>query len=64
MAPLLCQISNRGFFDFLRTYYCNFLNNVYRYGRVFSSGNAQLVTGPAGIAVSQNRHYFFSSLKF
>ena len=44
------QISNRGFSDFLRTYY-DFLNDVYRYGSVFSSVNAQLVLGPAGIAV-------------
>ena len=24
------EISNRGFSDFLRTYYCDFLNNVHR----------------------------------
>ena len=26
------QISNRGFSDFQRTYYCDFLSNVYSYG--------------------------------
>ena len=52
------QISNRGFSDFLRTCYCDFLNNVYRSGSVFSCGNAQLVTDPAGIAVPQKRHCF------
>ena len=30
------QISNREFSDFLRMYYCDFLNNVYSYGNVFS----------------------------
>ena len=30
------QISNREFSDFLRTYYCDFLNNVYRQARFFS----------------------------
>ena len=57
-----CHISNRVFSDFLRTYYCDFLNNVYRYGRevcsivVICSG----VAGhrPAGIAVLQRRHCF------
>ena len=30
------QISNREFSDFLRTYYCDFLSNVYRQARFFS----------------------------
>jgi len=30
------QISNREFSDFLRTYYCDFLNNVYTAREVFS----------------------------
>ena len=30
------QISNREFSDFLHTYYCDFLNNVYSYRGVFS----------------------------
>ena len=29
-ASTVYQISNRGFSDFLRAYYCDFLNNVYR----------------------------------
>jgi len=29
------QISNREFFDFLRTYYCDFLSNVYKQPRFF-----------------------------
>ena len=28
-ATMEYQISNRGFSDFLRAYYCDFLNNVY-----------------------------------
>ena len=30
------QISNREFSDFLQTYYCDFLSNVYRQARFFS----------------------------
>ena len=45
------QISNRRFSDFLSTH-CEFLNNVYRQGSVFSCGNEQLVTGAAGMAVA------------
>jgi len=41
------QISNRGFSDFLRTYYRDFLNNVYR----FSCANGQRVLGLAGVAI-------------
>jgi len=29
-ATIEYEISNRGLSDFLRAYYCNFLNNVYR----------------------------------
>ena len=29
-ASIEYQISNREFYDFLRTYYCDFLSNVYR----------------------------------
>jgi len=36
------QISNRGFSDFLRTYYCDFLNNMYMKGSFFCRGNVQL----------------------
>jgi len=42
------QISNGEFSDFLRTYYCDFLNNV-------MLGNG---IGPAGIAVARSRHSF------
>jgi len=30
------QISNREFSDYLQTYYCDFLSNVYRQARLFS----------------------------
>ena len=50
------KISNRGFFYFLCTYYCDFLNNVYRQGSVFSCGKKLI--GPAGIAVPQIMHCF------
>jgi len=45
------QISNRGFSDFLRTYYGDFLSNVYRYGCIFCCDNGQCDAHPAGIAV-------------
>jgi len=45
------QISNREFSDFLHTYYCNFLNNVYSYGSVFSCDKGQCDAYPAGIAL-------------
>jgi len=41
-------------FNFLRTYYYDFLNNVYRKGSVFCF--VKWVIGPAGIAVPQSRH--------
>jgi len=38
------QISNRGFSDFLCTYYCDFLNNVYIGKFFFCCGNGKLET--------------------
>ena len=52
------QISNRGFSDFLRMYYSDFLNNMYRYGSFFCCGNEQWETHSAGIALPQKRHCF------
>ena len=45
------QISNREFSDFLHTYYCDFLYNVYLRG-IFSCNNGQSDAHPAGIAVT------------
>ena len=52
------QISNREFSAFLRTYYCDFLSNVYRQaGKIFfCCNNGQCDAYPAGIAVPQKRH--------
>jgi len=52
------QISNREFSYFLRTYYCDFLNNVYSYGSFLCCDNGQWVLCPAGIAVPQCRYCF------
>ena len=52
------QISNREFFDFLHTYYCDFPNNVYSQGSVFSCDNAQCDAHPAGIAKTRSSHCF------
>ena len=32
------KISNSGLTDFIHAYYCDFLNNMYRQGSVFSCG--------------------------
>ena len=53
------QISNREFSAFLRTYYCDFLYNVYSEGSVFSCDNAQCDDHPAGIAMTRSSHCFY-----
>jgi len=50
-AGIEYQISHREFSDFMHTYYCDFLNNVYSYGSVFSCDDGQCDAHPAGIAV-------------
>jgi len=51
-ATIQYEMSNRGFSDFLRAYYCDFLN-VYRCVLLLLR-----VIGPAGIAVPRIRHCF------
>jgi len=57
-AGIEYQISNREFSDFLRTYYCDFLNNVYSWVSVFSCDNGQYDAHPAGIALTRSSHCF------
>jgi len=59
MAPVQSiKFQNANFSDFLHTYYCDFLKNVYRYGSVFSCENGQYDAHPAGIAVTRSSHCF------
>jgi len=50
------KISNREFFDFLRTYYCDFPNNV----KAYSYGNVSLVVAGNG---KQVLHRYCSASK-
>jgi len=60
-ATIEYEVSNRGFSDFLSTYYCDFLRvcTVYTYGREVCVLLWQWLIGPAGIAVPRNRQYAF-----
>jgi len=57
-AATAYQISNRGFSNFLRTFYCDLLSNVYRYGSFFCYDNGQCDAHPAGFAVTRSSHCF------
>jgi len=52
------QISNCKFSDFLRTYYCDFLSNVYRQGSFFCCNNGQCDAHTAGITLTRSSHCF------
>ena len=57
-ATTVYQISNRGFSEFLRTYYCDFRTTCID-REVFSVVViGQWETRPVGIAVPQRRHCF------
>jgi len=58
------QISNREFTDFLRMYYCDFMNNVYRevYKEVFSlviMGNGKQVLHWLEVVIAFVSSYYY-----